>query len=128
MDESKLTMMQRKKFDYCLRNEEPLPLPTNRSCDSIIPRKTPPAILVRPGSSKRRSLDTISKSGAYEREKFVPRLPKVDREKEKSRLQNKMAFGKEIEPKPAKPAKTRKNEIEETRNRFDERKNFLILR
>ncbi|EFA09132.2 UPF0193 protein EVG1 homolog [Tribolium castaneum] len=119
MDESKLTMMQRKKFDYCLRNGEPLPLPTNRSCDSITPRKKPPKVLIRPGTSKRRSLDTIHKSGAYEREKFVPRGPKIDREKEKNRLQNKMAFGKEVEPKPSRKTK-KPPETEETFNRFDQ--------
>ncbi|XP_063904603.1 UPF0193 protein EVG1 homolog [Zophobas morio] len=120
MEESKMSMQQRKKMNYYLRNGEPLPLPTSRSSGQVSSRKKLPLVVIRPGSSKRRSRDMILKSGAYEREKYIPREPPVDREKEKSKLQNKMAFGKEVKPKskPKIEKMVEKNEVEV--NRFDE--------
>lgn len=70
MEESKLTMMQRKKINYNLRNGEPLPFlgGTSRRSKTKIPEVT-----IRPGSSRRRSRDDIISSGAYERESFRAR-------------------------------------------------------
>lgn len=70
MEESKLTMMQRKKINYNLRNGEPLPILGGTSRRS---RTKIPEVTIRPGSSRRRSRDEIISSGAYEREPFRAR-------------------------------------------------------
>ncbi|RZB39072.1 UPF0193 protein EVG1 -like, partial [Asbolus verrucosus] len=119
MDENKLSMFQRKKIDYYLRNGEPLPLPSSRTGDELKARRKPPTVLVRPGSSKRRTRETILKSGAYEREKFVPKHSRIDREKEKNRLQNRMAFGKDVEPKRPVVRIKESDAVHEI-NRFDQ--------
>lgn len=81
-DEVKLTTAQRQKWNYFLRNGEPL-----------VEKKTPkksskmPEVTIRPGSSKRRTREDIVKSGAYVREKFRPLVPTIDREKAKKHLQ-----------------------------------------
>ncbi|XP_074030592.1 UPF0193 protein EVG1 homolog [Leptinotarsa decemlineata] len=117
MEESKLSMMQRKKFNYCLRNGEPLP-PISHTSRS---RVNIPEVTIRPGSSKRRTRETIVQSGAYEREEFRPHHPVVDREKEKERLQNKMAYNEEIKVrKPKIFQKLVSKEDKEEINRFDQ--------
>ncbi|KAJ8951564.1 hypothetical protein NQ318_020440 [Aromia moschata] len=77
MDESKLSMTQRKKFNYFLRNGEPLPPIRNSS--SVRRNSRIPEVTIRPGSSKRRTRDTIVQSGVYERDRFQPMHPKIDR-------------------------------------------------
>lgn len=121
MEETKMTTIQRNKLNYFLRNGEPLPSPNSAGS---INSKRKPKILIRPGSSKRRTREDIVKSGAYEREKFVPEHPKVDREEQKKRLQDILANGKDTDPKKvpqkSKPKNNRKVEESEI-NRFDER-------
>nr|CAH7763141.1 unnamed protein product [Callosobruchus chinensis] len=99
MEETKMSTTQRNKVNYYLRNGEPLPsLARTRS------RRNPhiPDVTIRPGSPRRRTRDTIIRSGVYEREKFRPTYPVVDREKEKEKLQNKMAYNKDIKVNPMK--------------------------
>ncbi|KAJ8927848.1 hypothetical protein NQ314_019650 [Rhamnusium bicolor] len=118
MEESKMSMMQKKKFNYFLRNGEPLPPLSNASSTRSNPNI--PKVIIRPGTSKRRSRDTIVNSGVYERDKFHPQ-PRVDREREKEKLQNKMAFNKDIKVSKAKIFKTdKKEEPEKEVNRFDQ--------
>ncbi|XP_018569045.1 UPF0193 protein EVG1 homolog [Anoplophora glabripennis] len=118
MDESKMTMMQRNKLNYYLRNGEPLPSARKISSGSKL---NVPLVTIRPGSSKRRSRDTIIKSGVYERDKYYPIHPKVDREKEKEKLQDKMAYNKEIKVRKAKVLKGKdKGDDEVEINRFDQ--------
>lgn len=94
IDESKMAITQRKRTEYDLRSYDPLPLPTKRFYGV---RSRVPKVLIRPGSSKKRSLDVIAKSGVLEREQFVPK-PIVDREAEKEKLRDTMAFGRKPEP------------------------------
>lgn len=67
MEESKLSMMQRKKMNYFLRNGEPLPKPNGNAKRG---HRKIPEVTIRPGSSKRRSRNDIISSGAYERDIF----------------------------------------------------------
>ncbi|KAJ8923380.1 hypothetical protein NQ315_001938 [Exocentrus adspersus] len=117
MEESNLTTMQRNKVNYYLRNGEPLP--SIRSSSSRHKSNLPP-VTIRPGSSKRRSRETIINSGVYEREKFYPLHPRVDREKEKEKLQEKMAYNKEIKITKAKIHKKKDKEGYVDMNRFDQ--------
>ncbi|CAH1977917.1 unnamed protein product [Acanthoscelides obtectus] len=119
MDETKMSTMQRNKMNYYLRNGEPLPS-LSRSRSGRNPHI--PDVTIRPGSPRRRTRETIIRSGVYERESFRPTYPVVDREKEKEKLQNKMAFNKDITVNPVKvmtkivESKMDKDE----QNRFDQ--------
>lgn len=79
-DEVKLTTAQRQKWNYFLRNGEPL-------VEKKPKKNQLPLVTIRPGSSKRRTREDIIKSGAYVREKFKPLVPTMDREKAKKHLQ-----------------------------------------
>ncbi|CAG9113468.1 unnamed protein product [Plutella xylostella] len=85
LNESKLTVAQREKskWENSLRTEDP---PTRRHAES----SGAPA-LVRPRTSRRRSLSTIRESGDYEVEGPLKRGG--DREKLKERLQRAMEHG-----------------------------------
>ncbi|XP_066246066.1 UPF0193 protein EVG1 homolog [Euwallacea similis] len=118
MEESKLSMMQRKKVNYFLRNGEPLPTLGSWSRNR---RSKILEVTIRPGSSKKRSRDDIVSSGAYEREPFRATCPVVDREREKEKLANKMAYNKDI--LVTKEKIIRKIESEEVKvdpNKFDQ--------
>ncbi|CAG9865275.1 unnamed protein product [Phyllotreta striolata] len=124
IEESKMASMMRKKENYNLRSDEEAP-------ESVREPKYP--VTIRPGSSKKRSMQTIVESGVYERERFKPARPAVDREKEKEKLQNKMAYNSEIkfERKRAIEKRVRRETAKEP-NRFDqlveeikERENWL---
>ncbi|XP_017770947.1 PREDICTED: UPF0193 protein EVG1 homolog [Nicrophorus vespilloides] len=118
INESKMTTMQRNRINYSLRSGEPLPSLAvgERKGGS---RNREPKVYIRPGSSKRRSLDSILKSGAYSREQFTPTVPRVDREKAKEELQQRMAFGRKGKP-PIVEARKQKREEPKEMNRFDE--------
>ncbi|XP_044759581.1 UPF0193 protein EVG1 homolog [Coccinella septempunctata] len=113
MDESKMAMAQRKKSEYNLRDYESTPT-TRRSTKKRLPKVT-----IRPGSSKRRSYDSIIKSGALEREAFVPK-PLINREVEKRRLQDSMTYGQNGPPKPVVKKPVKKPEKFKPLNRFDQ--------
>lgn len=85
-----------------------------------------PPIIIRHGSSRRRTKSEIIQSGAYEREKFVPDRSKEDREVLKARLQNLMANGREALKKPVakKSLSTKTKKEEDQPNKFEERNYF----
>lgn len=121
MDESRLNNNIRQKINYALRSGESLPKLHSDRGDYRA--RAEPSIIIRTGSSRRRSQSEIIKSGAYEREKFVPDRSKEDREVLKARLQNIMANGKGSSRKAVvKKIPTKPND-ESDKNRFDERKN-----
>lgn len=122
MQESKLTMFQRQKVNYSLRSGDPLP---NFHTKLIGTRTTPPEIIFKPDTSRRRQYNSIVESGAYERDKYVPQQRVVDREFAKKHLQDFMAYGKELKDKP-KPVKKKSNESLRV-NRFDERMFLLFV-
>jgi hypothetical protein len=72
MDEAKVTMMQRNKINYFLRNGESLPQPKmqQRTISSEeFEMKRAQEILSRSRVARKRSLDTIIQSGDFQREK-----------------------------------------------------------
>lgn len=125
LEESKISMMQRNKLYYYLRNGEPLPSlsrMTTRSNTRI------PEVTIRPGSSKRRSQLTIINSGVYEREKFHRTVPVIDRQKEIEKLQNKMAYREDIKVNPSNILKKiQMKEGNEELNRFDQSEFILSI-
>ncbi|XP_045476428.1 UPF0193 protein EVG1 homolog [Harmonia axyridis] len=112
-DESKMAIAQRKKSEYNLRDYESTPTPRRKT------KKRFPKVVIRPGSSKRRSYDSIVQSGVLQREPFVPK-PIVNREAEKKRLQDSMTYGKEGPPKPVVKKPAKKPEKFRPLNRFDQ--------
>lgn len=120
LEESKISMMQRNKLNYYLRNGEPLPS-LSRSLPKVKPRI--PEVTIRPGSSKKRLQQTIVSSGVYDREKFRPNIPIVDRAKEIEKLQNKMAYNEHIKVNPSKILKKiEQDQKQDDLNRFDQSK------
>lgn len=97
MEESKLTMMQRKKIDYHLRKGEPLPLPERQK--PIVQHdehQQAYEIIMRARNVRKRSLDTIKASGAYSYDKFVPlKNIRETSDRAKKRLQELMSGVKE---------------------------------
>nr|XP_043884223.1 UPF0193 protein EVG1 isoform X1 [Solea senegalensis] len=96
MQESRLSNLQRKQINECLKNGAALPL---------VPEHTSPTTPAQPKSSKsvhkhlpgkpqRRSAESCRSGNSYVREKFWP-VPTRDLEKEKRRLQHMMATGQE---------------------------------
>lgn len=99
-----MNIVQRNKLKYSLRNNEPLPAISRPTPSQIRHEKY--KVLIRPGSSKRRSLDKIRESGAYEREVYRPGPPKPDREKVKQALIDKMAQMRDAQPETKKMQKS----------------------
>lgn len=73
MEEANLTMMQRKKLNYHLRSGDPLPPPNQNESNLMNDDENMQAynIMMRVRNSRRRGLDEIKASGAYDKEKFV---------------------------------------------------------
>lgn len=121
-EESKLTTMQRNKVNYFLRNGEEMRTPKS---EHNFEKSRFPKVTIRPGSSRRRSIDSILQSGAYEREKFVPLHPAVNREQAIKHLQNVLAYDKNARASPKTSRRQKKKNKEEKQtediNRFDER-------
>ncbi|XP_063796633.1 UPF0193 protein EVG1 isoform X2 [Pseudophryne corroboree] len=123
MQESKLTNFQRRQIGERLLSGEALPIQCHPS--SSITQHNPPVSVIQPIktsiASARPTLrpEKRCKAGdAYIREKFQPQATR-DLNKEKIRLQNIMATGKE-QPEPRRlPPQTEDMEQEE-RDRFDE--------
>jgi len=103
MKESRLTNFQQRKLKESVSSSKPLPTkvpPTN----SYKPKVTQTDLPARKTFTMRgqpvknvKTKEMIEGSGAYKRDKFIGR-PTVSMEKEKSKLSNIMAFGKDIEP------------------------------
>ncbi|XP_071444406.1 UPF0193 protein EVG1 homolog [Hetaerina americana] len=120
MDECKLTFLQKKQLDYSITRGEALPSVKQTLSHSAVSRHK--AVDLKTTTARRRTRDSIQKTGAYEREKFIPKHPKVDNEVEKSKLQNIMAYGKEIPQIPVGQRIWRRKaaELSENIDRFDE--------
>lgn len=99
MEEAHLTMMQRKKLNYHLRNGDPLPQPNQQESNLVCDDENMQAyrIMMRVRNSRRRSLDVIKASGAYEKDKYVAtRHLRETSEQAKMRLQQEMSGIKEF--------------------------------
>ncbi|XP_038211761.1 UPF0193 protein EVG1 homolog [Zerene cesonia] len=92
LEESKLSIAQRKKSALALREYEEKEPP---------PRVEVP--MVRPRTSRRRSLSAIRESGIYEVTNYRPLKRGEDREKLKDNLAHKMEYGDEGQVPPAAP-------------------------
>uniref|UniRef100_A0A1B6C4A7 Uncharacterized protein n=1 Tax=Clastoptera arizonana TaxID=38151 RepID=A0A1B6C4A7_9HEMI len=94
IEESKLSIKQRKALlDNIKKGDGLICSDTTTNGRKFLKKKE---TLVPPSSSKKRSLDLILKSGAYERETFSSQHNREDRTKEICRLQNLMAYGTDI--------------------------------
>ncbi|XP_014228757.1 UPF0193 protein EVG1 [Trichogramma pretiosum] len=117
MEESKLSMMQRKSIQDVLNKGAPLPPPQ--------PKTTKPnnyanqAQVQYPSVWKRRSREIIASSGAYEREQYRRTSPLPNKDRQKRHLACMMAYGKDMPPtprqqgympKPRKPLQLEPNE------------------
>ncbi|XP_028454806.1 UPF0193 protein EVG1 [Perca flavescens] len=135
MQESKLTNLQRKQINECLKNGAALPLTSESTSPASAPQpKTSKSVQKRlPGNPQRRSAESCRSGNSYVREKFHPG-PIRDSEKEKRRLQNILATGKE-EPTVAAFQNVRacrnlevaeqKDEYQEVLDEIEERRQFL---
>ncbi|CAB3223678.1 unnamed protein product [Arctia plantaginis] len=92
LEESKLTLTQNQKNAYLLRQQDdtkPTHQPQSRK------------LLIRPRTSRRRSLSEIRSSGAYDYGGYQPLKRGQDREQMKEKLANTMTYGDaEEQPKP----------------------------
>ncbi|XP_072932252.1 UPF0193 protein EVG1 homolog [Epargyreus clarus] len=91
LEESKLTVAQRRKSALALREYE---------CKEV-PRYEAPT--VRPRTSRRRSLSAIRQSGALESDGYRPMKRGEDRELLKERLANAMTYGHDEQRPPPAP-------------------------
>ncbi|XP_008560728.1 UPF0193 protein EVG1 homolog [Microplitis demolitor] len=99
MEESKLSMLQRKSIQNAVNRGESLP-PISRSSSAPVNHTR-----VIPSSYwKRRSQEVIVNSGAYEREQYRRTTPLLNKEKQKRHLACMMAFGKDMPETPHGPA------------------------
>nr|XP_046260596.1 UPF0193 protein EVG1 isoform X2 [Scatophagus argus]XP_046260605.1 UPF0193 protein EVG1 isoform X2 [Scatophagus argus] len=96
MQESRLTNLQRKQINECLKNGASLPLTFDSTspASSIQPKASKSVQKVLPAKPQRRSAESCRSGNSYVREKFRPG-PLRDLEKEKRRLQNILATGQE---------------------------------
>ncbi|PIK57690.1 putative UPF0193 protein EVG1-like [Apostichopus japonicus] len=98
MAESKLTSFQQKQLSNAMKGGETLPLRCNPTSSGNGPKKMKspkPKEITLAGPAGLRSKESIEASGAYERPKYRPSYSK-SKEKDKQRLQNIMAFGKDL--------------------------------
>uniref|UniRef100_UPI00398F5A72 UPF0193 protein EVG1-like n=1 Tax=Pristiophorus japonicus TaxID=55135 RepID=UPI00398F5A72 len=135
MQESKLNQFQQRQLNRSLHGGKAFPVSCNPISSQIsAPPPLPPAssLQVRPSSKPRlRPADRCRAGDAYQRERFRPR-PTRNLEKEKQRLQNIMATGKDV-PEANQKQKLRKEQdeapeidrFEELCNEIEERREFL---
>ncbi|XP_060044941.1 UPF0193 protein EVG1 isoform X2 [Erinaceus europaeus] len=138
MKESKLTNFQQRHLLDTMNRGDALPLQCSPTASQrVLPPKQPagaPAIHLPPILAARSHLRPASMcqaNGAYSREQFKPRATR-DLEKEKRRLQNIFATGKDTEEGKRKPPPLQQEEQPPQRDRFQEliqevqeRKEFL---
>ncbi|XP_059613083.1 UPF0193 protein EVG1 homolog [Phlebotomus argentipes] len=95
MDEAKLTMLQRKNINGYLRTGEPLPMPREEPRPISIfgdSDREAREIIERARCARKRSLEEIKASGAFEKTRYIPKYPwKVPSETAKHRLQEVMS-------------------------------------
>ncbi|XP_063223053.1 UPF0193 protein EVG1 homolog [Bacillus rossius redtenbacheri] len=118
--ESRLTTLQRRRVEGCVRRGESLPRDEQQARGRPARRRARSCV---PLGRAKRSRAAIEQSGAYEPDSYWPTRPAVDLEKEKLRLQGLMAFGKELPPSPRRKAAKGRREPLRTPDReawFDE--------
>ncbi|XP_067213149.1 UPF0193 protein EVG1 homolog [Linepithema humile] len=101
MEESKLTMLQRKTIQEAVDKGESLPSSidrTKKDTDNAEDNR-----VKMPSAWRRRSQDTIISSGAYEREQYRRTAPLPNKEKQKRHLACMMAYGKDMPETPHGP-------------------------
>ncbi|XP_076648525.1 UPF0193 protein EVG1 homolog [Halictus rubicundus] len=103
MEESKVTMMQRKFIQDAVDRGEPLPLSVERSNKKANKHDSQYQVLM-PTIWKKRTQDMIVKSGAYEREQYTRIGPLPNKEKQKRHLACMMAYGKDMPETPRDPS------------------------
>ncbi|GAB0097464.1 UPF0193 protein EVG1 homolog [Sergentomyia squamirostris] len=95
MEEAKLTMLQRKDINNYLRRGESLPIPREQSTPMSIGSdsdREAREIIERARCARKRSLDVIKASGAFDKTRYIPKYPwKVPSETAKHRLQEVMS-------------------------------------
>ncbi|KAL0116487.1 hypothetical protein PUN28_009862 [Cardiocondyla obscurior] len=101
MEESKLTMLQRKMIQEAVDKGESLPPSINRGKE--IKNKAEDYQVKFPSAWRRRSQDTIISSGAYDREQYRRTAPLPNKEKQKRHLACMMAYGKDMPETPHGP-------------------------
>ncbi|XP_047642250.1 UPF0193 protein EVG1 isoform X3 [Phacochoerus africanus] len=136
MKESKLTNFQQRHIMDTMKRGDALPLhcsPT--SSQKVLPARQPASAIYLPpilaARSHLRPASLCQANGAYSREQFRPQATR-DLEKEKRRLQNIFATGKEPEERKRKPPPVRQeapapelDRFEELVKEIQERKAFL---
>ncbi|XP_061220603.1 UPF0193 protein EVG1 isoform X2 [Neopsephotus bourkii] len=135
MEESKLTHFQRRYLMECVERGDTMPL----RCHPTTSKEPAPASSPHAHQRSRlsakphlRPASACQAGGSYIREKFKPRATR-DLEKEKQRLQNILATGKDVVEHKVKPVvvQTKEEEspepdrFEELVNEIQERKEFL---
>ncbi|XP_040001285.1 UPF0193 protein EVG1 isoform X2 [Xiphias gladius] len=135
MQESRLTTLQRKQINKCLMNGAALPsVPDPTSSVSPPQPKASKSVQKHlPSKPQRRSAESCRSGNSYVREKFRP-TPTRDLEKEKRRLQNILATGRE-EPTAASPQNVstswsrevmeERDHYQEVLDEIEERRQFL---
>ncbi|NXE13493.1 EVG1 protein, partial [Lophotis ruficrista] len=135
MEESKLTRLQRRYLMDCVERGDTLPVQCHpASSKEPAPAFSPPVCQPSRLSAKPhlRPAKVCQAGDAYTREKFKPRARR-DLEKEKQRLQNILATGKDVVEHNMKQTLVQKKEeeipepdrFEELLNEIQERKEFL---
>ncbi|XP_067876063.1 UPF0193 protein EVG1 [Heterodontus francisci] len=123
MQESKLNQFQQRQLNRRLQGGDAFPVSCNPNSSQVsAPPPLPPAPSVRVHPSSKphlRTAESCRAGDSYQRERFRPR-PSRNLEKEKKRLQNIMATGKDG-PEPNHTQKPKKEEEEQPEiDRFEE--------
>ncbi|XP_004676507.1 PREDICTED: UPF0193 protein EVG1 [Condylura cristata] len=136
MKESRLTNFQQRHIMDTMKRGESLPLQCSpTSSQRVLPAKEPASATYLPpilaAQSHLRPASVCQANGAYHREQFKPQATR-DLEKEKRRLQNIFANGKDSEERRRKPPPARHQDpapgpdrFEELVKEIQERKDFL---
>ncbi|XP_006757480.1 PREDICTED: UPF0193 protein EVG1 [Myotis davidii] len=136
MKESKLTKFQQRHIMDTMKKGEALPLSCSpTSSQRVLPTKQPASAVCLPpilaARSQLRPASMCQANGAYSREQFKPRATR-DLEKEKQRLQDIFATGKDKEERKRKPRAVQQKDPAPETDRFEElvkeiqeRKDFL---
>ncbi|XP_040264411.1 UPF0193 protein EVG1 [Bufo bufo] len=124
MQESKLTNFQQRQIREQVQSGGALPIQCHPSASNT--QANPPVPASRPAKASiintrpsLRPAERCRAGDAYMREKFQPRATR-DLNKEKSRLQNLMATGKELPDVPRVPPLQTGDDNKEERDRFDD--------
>lgn len=102
MEESKVSMMQRKSIQEAVDRGESLP-PLMRKSNKKIDKSDSDYQVIMPTVWKKRTQDMIVKSGAYEREQYRRTCPLPNKEKQKRHLACMMTYGRDMPETPHVP-------------------------